>query len=283
MLPRRLLLGGSAAVLSAFGSALILSQKRLRVTRHQLAWRGPRAKRIAHVTDVHVGWSTPPRILDDAVEAIHEAKADAVVMTGDYVNHSLHFSSRLRDFVRRLPEPVFATLGNHDHWTDGPAITQLLESSGARVLANEHAVFDDLTIVGIDDPHTGHHDIEAAFSRAPAAADKLVLTHSPTIADHIARQRGARLILAGHTHGGQVRIPHLTRAVADRAGLPYVGGRVELGATTLYVNAGLGHARGGMRYGRAAAAEVAVFDLIPAAHDERTRDEGTHEPLNLGP
>ena len=70
-------------------------------------------------------------------------------------------------------------------------------------------------------------------------------------------------ILAGHTHGGQVRLPWLTRRVVQGIGSPYIGGYIEIGESILYVNAGIGHTRAGMRYGRAAGAEVALFDLVP--------------------
>lgn len=261
---RKLLLGGGAALLSASGSALLVSERHLRVTRHTLAWRGPRPLRIAHVTDIHVGWTTPERMLSAAVAAVRDAKPDAVVLTGDYVNHSVRFLPKLDRFVSRLPGPVIATLGNHDHWTDAKEITTVLERAGAQVLANGHAAIDGLTIVGIDDSVTKHHDIDKAFAGAPTGDDILVLTHSPAIADRIAAVDDARLVLSGHTHAGQVRVPVITRAIARRRGMPYLSGAADLpNEAMVYVNAGLGHTRRGLRYGRAAAPEVAIFDLEP--------------------
>ncbi len=266
MTRRKLILGGGAALVSAAGgTALFASHRRLRVTRHELSWRTTRARRIAHLTDVHVGWSTPDGILAAAVEQARRARPDVVVLTGDYVNHSLLHLDRLEAFVRALPGPKIATLGNHDHWTDAARITEALECAGARVLVNEAVTVDGLSIVGIDDSVTRHHDIDAAFARADDA-DHLVLTHSPGLADRIVERGSARLILSGHTHGGQIRVPLITEAVARRKGMPYLSGRRDFTDAMLYVNAGLGHTRRGLRYGRGASAEIALFDLVPTAN-----------------
>lgn len=259
-----LLSGGAALVSAAGGTALFASHRRLRVSQHEVSWRTKRARRIAHVTDVHVGWSTPEGMMAAAVEHVRRARPDLVVLTGDYVNHSLTHLDRLEAFVRALPGPKVATLGNHDHWTDASRITDALQRAGARVLVNESIVVDGLSIVGVDDSVTRHHDLDAAFARV-SDADHLVLTHSPALADRIVERSGARLILSGHTHGGQVRVPVITAAVARRRGMPYLSGPREIGDALLYVNAGLGHTRRGLRYGRGAAAEIALFDLVPRA------------------
>ncbi|MEQ8278211.1 MAG: metallophosphoesterase [Deltaproteobacteria bacterium] len=264
MTRRKLLIGGGAAIVSA-GGVFLASHHRLRVTRHEVPWRTRRRVRVAHLTDVHVGWSTPPAMLAAAVEATIEARPDLVVLTGDYVNHSLTHASRLEAFVRALPGPKLATLGNHDHWTDAKAIAELLTRAGAKVLVNGRAEAAGVSVVGIDDSVTHHHDVEAAFAGAPDA-DHLVLSHSPGIAVPIVEQGGARLILSGHTHGGQVRVPVLTAAVARRRGMPFLSGSTAVDDALLYVNAGLGHTRRGLRYGRGTAPELALFDLVPRAN-----------------
>jgi uncharacterized protein len=258
-LTRRALLG--AAVATGVGIGLA-KPAALNVSRHRFAWPGLSGPlRVAHLTDLHFGWSTPPQMIARAIGAVVEAKPDLVVLSGDYVNHSLDHLSRLTAFVERLPARTLATLGNHDHWSGAREVESALFAGGAEVLSNASTEALGLTVVGLDDPRTKHDDAALAFKGA--GPSPLVIAHSPVIADELA-DRGARLILCGHTHGGQLHLPKLTDALGRRVGLDHVGGLAELGpSSTLYVNAGLGHSRKGMRWGEPAIAEVAIFDLLP--------------------
>jgi hypothetical protein len=119
----------------------------------------------------------------------------------------------------------------------------------------------ELAVVGIDDAYTAHHAVRQAFARVPRPRDALVITHYPEVAPAVARF-GGRLILSGHTHGGHLDIPGVTRGLARLAGHRYIGGWYTVGAARLYVNVGIGAAKVQVRTGRAAP-EVAVFDLEP--------------------
>lgn len=254
------------AATSAAGGAAYAGGPAVRVRRHRLPWRVQRPVRIVHITDIHVGWSTPKAVLMAAALAAHQAKPHLTVLTGDYVNTSLTHAETLGRFVSSLPGPVLATLGNHDHWADAPGMTKLLERAGATVLSNRSVLTQPggapLHIVGVDDARTDHDDSERAFYGVKAPQDALVLSHDPTSAGRIAEQ-GGRLILSGHTHGGQVQVPALTDAVGRYVGQPYIKGWYHVDEASLYVNVGLGHSRKGLRLGRDAAAEVSIFDLVP--------------------
>lgn len=265
---RFLQVGAVAAVSAATGTAAAARRAAgVRIRHYRIPWAVPRPVRVVHITDVHVGWSTPARVLDAAVRAAHDARPDLTVLTGDYVNHSMTHAPTLRDFVTRLPGPKIATLGNHDHWTDAPAMARLLEGAGATVLRNASIAGTPggapLTVVGVDDARSGHHDVGRAFHRVEAPEHALVLSHDPASATEIA-ETGGGLVLSGHTHGGQVKIPRLTDAMARATGHPFLGGWYDLEVGRLYVNAGLGHSRAGLRYGEGATAEVAVLELVPA-------------------
>ena len=267
-LSRRTLLKAGALAVSGLAAGQAAAQP-LTTKRHQISLQGLTGPlRLVHVTDVHVGWSTPVPILQRAQRMAHKAKPDLVVLTGDYVNHSLVHLERLKRFVRGLPRPLFATLGNHDHWSGADPIRAALLDSGAEVLDNQHTELRTraglLPIVGMDDGRTGHHDLDAAFSGLRHPERAVVLSHCPSIADALGA-RNAGLILSGHTHGGQIAVPKLTPALVKAWGVPYTAGWFQLSeASRLYVNAGLGHSRRGLRMGRAASPEVAVIDLIPA-------------------
>lgn len=220
----------------------------------------PVARRVVHITDVHVGWTTSSAVLGEAAQLATDLRPDVVVLTGDYVNHSLRHLDALAAFVAGLPEPVVAVLGNHDHWSGAGDVTRCLRRGGAAVLRNAWTNVDGLEVVGIDDARTEHHDVERAF-RGARAREALVLQHAPRIAPEIAAH-GGRLILSGHTHAGHVYAKSVTPRVAKRLGHDYLAGWYPVGGARLYVNAGIGHAP--LRFGERAAPEVAVFDLEPA-------------------
>jgi predicted MPP superfamily phosphohydrolase len=265
------------AVAAAVGSALAASRVKksrrdgLAVTMHTLPWRGERRVRVVHLTDIHVGISTPKRVLDRVADIVRSLEHDVVVLTGDYVNMSTFYAKRITDFVSALPKPCVATLGNHDHWASASRITRALEAGGACVLRNQSVVAAGLVIVGVDDGHTGNADVDRAFSDVDERdRDRaLVLSHFPNTADAIAK-KGARLVLSGHTHAGQVDVPRVMPFLARLAGNPYLRGFHRIGAKTdLYVNAGIGHSLAGLRGGRTAP-EIAVFDLDPRARARKS-------------
>jgi len=238
---------------------------KLRVTTHRVAWPVQRRVRVVQLTDLHVGRNTPMPRLQEAVALAQRARPDVVVMTGDYVNRSLDQLPRLRQLVLALPRPCLATLGNHDHWSGAAAVRAALTRAGVQVLTNASTVVRgggwELTVVGIDDGYTSHHAVRQAFARVPRPRDTLVITHYPEVAPTVARF-GGRLILSGHTHGGHLDVPVVTRGLARLAGHRYIGGWYTVGAARLYVNVGIGAAKVQVRTGRAAP-EVAVFDLEP--------------------
>jgi uncharacterized protein len=227
------------------------------VTRHVVPFRS--RARVVHLTDVHVGPTTPRRFLGEVARRVRELEPDLVVMTGDYVNASTFYADRITELVLQLPQPCLAVLGNHDHWTDAERVTRSLEAGGARVLRNESVHVAGITVVGVDDGRSGHADVERAFAGVGHAEAGLVLSHFPNTADEIAKKH-PRLVLSGHTHAGHFAVPKLTKALAKLAGNPYLHGFHRVGPRTdLYVNAGLGHSLPGLRLG--AKPEIAVFDL----------------------
>jgi predicted MPP superfamily phosphohydrolase len=230
---------------------------RFAVTRHAVPLRSH--ARVVHLTDVHVGPTTPRRFLGEVARRVRELEPDLVVMTGDYVNASTFYADRVTELVLQLPRPCVAVLGNHDHWTDAERISRALAAGGARVLRNESMHVAGMTVVGVDDGRSGHADVERAFARVSDPEDAIVLSHFPNTADEIAKKH-ARLVLSGHTHAGHFAIPKVTKALAKLAGNPYLRGFHRVGPRTdLYVNAGLGHSLPGLRLG--AKPEIAVFDL----------------------
>ena len=240
---------------------------------HQAPFRGARLwgqrppLRVAQLSDIHVGWGTAPETLLQAQRLVHAARPDLLVLTGDYLNNSLSELDALEAWVASLPRPIVATLGNHDHYSGALAIRRMLEKQGVITLVNESTVLDlgsrQLTVVGLDDGFTHRDDPELAFAHVARPDQALVLSHEPRTADLIGLH-GGRLVLSGHTHGGQVALPGLTATLTRLVGMRYLAGWYQAGDSQLYVNAGIGTSVRLPRFGQQATPELAVFELVAA-------------------
>lgn len=199
--------------------------------------------RIGQLSDIHVRTGVKPRVLRAAVEMLNALRPHFVVLTGDYVCLSPKPLPELTAALRDLAVPSYATLGNHDHWSDARRVRQALTRAGVDVLINEHRVLQfgrsHLYLVGVDDSITDHHDPERAFRGVPATATRVVLSHDPKSADFLHHYRPA-LILSGHTHGGQIYFRRLTPFLSKRVGIKYLSGFFEVHGSLLYVTRGLG-------------------------------------------
>jgi predicted MPP superfamily phosphohydrolase len=216
---------------------------------------------VAHLTDLHLRGNRSARPLRHAVQVLNEIEPDLVVLTGDYVRYSERALPFLASVLAKLEPRKVATLGNHDHWLDADAVCFSLTYGGCQVLRNQHLTIElrgaPLHVVGIDDRLTAHDDARAAFAGVPTSGTCVALSHIPEVAEDLVAYRAA-LVLSGHTHGGQVRIPRLTVKILEKLGRRYVSGFYPMGEQLLYVSRGMG-ASVPIRIG--APSEVAVFVL----------------------
>jgi predicted MPP superfamily phosphohydrolase len=163
----------------------------------------------------------------------------------------------------KAPEGVWAVLGNHDHKTDGPLTRAALRRRGIEVLTNQNTGLrrgaDVLQLAGVDDWGWGKADFARAMRGVDTARPSLMLSHEPMALD-VPETRGVSLILSGHTHGGQIRLP-LVGAPAAYVWehLKYLRGAYESEGTQLYVSRGTGVIGVPVRIG--APPEVAVLRL----------------------
>ena len=245
----------AAGVAIASGSATYgyaVESEWVEVTRQTIAIPGwPRpfdGLRVAHITDLHHSPIVPLPYLESCVSRVNAERPDLVALTGDYVTRGKpeEFIPPVAAAVGKLRAPlgVFATLGNHDMWVDGPAMQQALEHHGCTVLRNRRADISlrggRLAVVGIRDLWTENVDLPVAFRGVPEGRPSLILMHNPdTFEDWPPGRPG--LILAGHTHGGQVAIPGFGPPyVPSRYGQKYARGLFPRPKATMYVNRGLG-------------------------------------------
>ncbi|MBX3126071.1 MAG: metallophosphoesterase [Polyangiaceae bacterium] len=224
--------------------------------------------RIVQLTDLHIGnfdrvaqglsWSRLANTLD----------ADLTVVTGDLVTTGTSFYADVAQVLGELAarDGVFVILGNHDQW-DGDAFRRVLTEHRLRVLANEWVELRRgdarLLLAGLDDPYVGRADLDRTLAGRPDAVPTILLSHYPDYFER-ATEHGVALVLAGHTHGGQIGLP----LFADRINIATLTGQrgrglFRQGSASLYVSSGLGTTGPPLRVG--VAPEIACITLRPLA------------------
>jgi predicted MPP superfamily phosphohydrolase len=203
--------------------------------------------RLVLLSDVHAGnlAATPAR-LGRVVAQVNALQPDLILIAGDFtpgeaVIDAATASAALAPLRRlRARLGVVAVPGNHDHWTGLGAVETALGAAGVTLLANQTAVPGPLAIAAVDDDYSRHARTAptlAAARRLPGA--KLVLSHSPDIAPQLTRD--FPLLLAGHTHCGQVVIPFYgSLDPVSRYDDRYRCGVIREGARSVIVTAGIG-------------------------------------------
>lgn len=214
---------------------------------------------VAVVSDVHAGRRVGgARGVAEIVRQVNEESPDLVLLLGDLI-HRWRGAGQHLEALKGLRgrDGVFATLGNHEHsfiWlsrhlsvTHGPAADEwraLYRDLGYELLVNEAYPLtrggERIWIVGVDDAYSGNDDLSGALRAVPADEFRLVITHHPDLIDDPAAG-GVDLILAGHTHGGQVHVPVIGPVhVSCRNPHERVSGLVRAHGTLMYVTRGAG-------------------------------------------
>jgi predicted MPP superfamily phosphohydrolase len=170
--------------------------------------------RIALLSDIHLGngGMTPTR-LSSIVDQVNAVRPDLILIAGDFVTgHDADGAAERAAGLTaplsglRAPLGVLAVFGNHDHWTAPASIRAALAKAGILVLENQAVRRGPLAIIGAGDHFSGHDDLPRALSEARRIGGvPVVVTHSPSLAP--ALPPGYPLVLAGHTHCGQVVLP----------------------------------------------------------------------------
>lgn len=172
-----------------------------------------------------------------------EPKPDAIFFTGDLVDDQSAISDAVEIFRSwQPPLGTWAVPGNWEYRLDDlDLVTQQLKAANVRYLVNESAQLEaGLWIAGVNDPSNALQDLDGAIKDIPAGAPRILLAHSPDIADDVKETRFG-LILAGHTHGGQVNLPFFNGAwLLDGPSQQYVQGLYDVHGSPLYVNRGIG-------------------------------------------
>jgi predicted MPP superfamily phosphohydrolase len=228
--------------------------------------------RIAQVTDMHAG-RVAFDYLDRVMSRVAALKPDLVVFTGDLIHHHSTYVEPAAALVKNFKMPVLVSFGNHEFSPNRgpdepyePGLENLMESAllanGATVLRNasrpiEHAD-GRLWFVGLDDLWFGVFNPQLAFAGVVKNEPVIALSHNPDTAERLA-PFSPDLILSGHTHGGQIRLPIYGPIRLNVAQPQYDMGHFQLPNSQLFVSSGVGYI---MRMRFNCRPEVPIFRLI---------------------
>jgi uncharacterized protein len=208
--------------------------------------------RIAVASDIHAG---APYIdlekIDRMVAMIQKQKPDLVLLPGDFVIQEVlggsfiapeELAQHLKPLL--LHTKVYAVLGNHDAWLDSERVRLALENAGIVVLEDRAALISEnqcrFWLIGLSDYNIGKLEYRQAFAMVPPGEPVLVFTHSPDIFPDIKKAEFS-LLIAGHTHGGQVNLPFIGRAIVpSKYGQRYAIGHIKENDRDLFVTPGIG-------------------------------------------
>lgn len=211
--------------------------------------------RLVHLSDLHMGSEVPSWFLRRVIETVQRLAPDLIVLTGDFVHTCPENVDDLTVLLSKLcaPAGVFAVLGNHDYAVNYPGdaglpgveemVVTALERAGIVVLRNDWVPItigrSRFTLAGLDELWSGRART-APLQTIPSALSRIVLCHNPEIVQFLP-ENSFDLLLCGHTHGGQVRIPPFPPLVTATADRRFWGGLTAHGRGWVFVSRGVGY------------------------------------------
>lgn len=199
---------------------------------------------VGHLTDFHLGKVCTQDFIRHAVDRLLETEPDLIAVTGDFVNFPRFLDPCFEALESvRAPLGVYAVRGNHDYWVGAEDIERRIVERGFTLLHDRGVQLEwngaRFLLAGIESPWN-EAGIPFDFIPTDPSLLKIVLSHTP---DEFPRllKNNPHLVLSGHTHGGQIRIPFFGAVVVpSNYGRKYESGFYEEGESRLYVSRGIG-------------------------------------------
>ncbi len=266
-----LVIGLSAAIGAAlFGIGVWQAQQPPEVVRYRVTLAGlSRPLKLVQLADTHAGRDMSPDRLSRIVAGVNRLRPDVVVMTGDYIsgNPDNWTLAETADAIAPLtdlkaPLGVFAVVGNHD---DPQKTRWAMRDTAIRLLVNETADLGVIVIVGADDlggPRQPVEQMRRLVRGEKGERPVIVLSHRPEFFEWLPPR--SELLLAGHTHGGQVQLPGLTRALLGEYLGRHMRGSFFEGGQLMIVSSGVGTTALPIRWG--VPPEIVEISLVPAGY-----------------
>ncbi len=225
--------------------------------------------RVAALSDFHLYPFTQLSFLKRAVEAANRLGPDVTVLLGDFVDQTADAMDELGPLLGTLQAKlgVFAVLGNHDHRKGASRVEERLNREGIEVLSNRGVFLESggapFHLAGVDSI-SGKFDLRSALSGVREAVPTVLLAHEPDVADAVRRDGRVAVQLSGHSHGGQIRLPALSRCGLPLGARKYPFGSYRWAGLFLHTSRGLGTTGAPIRVG--STPEVSEVVLVEAGN-----------------
>jgi len=219
-------------------------EPKLLFVNHYKIETGFKAK-YALIADMHLGIYNDASIMERTVDKINKEDVEAVLIAGDFTYEPQFYDMRkLFASLSKLKVPVYAVLGNHDCQQPGPDIRKKLESVltslGVKLITNKAVKLNNVTLLGLGSLWAGDDDL-SRLNTYTKEENLVVLTHNPDTTLDYKSNHYPDLTLAGHTHGGQVRIPYLYKKIIPvRGDVPWDQGLYTFKDQKVFVTSGIG-------------------------------------------
>jgi uncharacterized protein len=253
---------------------LELIEQTIRLRRLPEAFHG---LRIVQVSDIHYDQFSEPYFVRETVRRINALHPDIVLLTGDFVTDGLvarRVSARLSYPCAEILSSIqcphrFASLGNHDTLVGWPVVVDALKVHGIPTLVDSYLPFERdgsrLWFAGLRSSLEDSPNLDQAVPHVAGPNEPVILmAHEPDYATRVVKHGGVDLMLSGHTHGGQIRLPFIgtPQRMLARGGRHYVHGYFNVGPMQLYVNRGIGTVKVPIRF--LCPPELTLITLQPA-------------------
>jgi len=220
----------------------------------------PKGIKLVHISDAHGRGITENGRLSRAIKSF---EPDVIVLTGDMIDKSTVDFNPVLETVKNLSyvAPVLFIPGNHERANPrGEEFIGLLRKAGASVLLNGAKMIKGVSVCGVDDINFFLDDIPKSI--AVNGRFDILLSHSPAISGSV-KNFYIPLVLSGHTHGGQVRLPAFGALLLPDRDIPrhLVKGLVEDGDSKYYISVGLGTSVVPIRFMNRA--EISLITVVP--------------------
>ena len=209
--------------------------------------------KIVHFSDLHYGRIITDQELKIISKEINLINPDIVVFTGDLIDDSIDIDNfndeKLISFLSSIKAKYgkYAVRGNHDYVVYADKIKNLFADAGFTYLENSYDILynesnDKIFIGGLDTSFYDKDDLDKTLAyQGENISYKIMLTHEPDISDEIvSKDNTINLILAGHSHNGQVRLPFIGALKTPEKAKKYYDNYYKIQNTDLYVSSGIG-------------------------------------------
>lgn len=210
--------------------------------------------KIVHFSDLHYNRAITINKVKSIINEINLINPDIVVFTGDLIDKDVNLTSKDYKQLTELLSQIntkygkYAIMGNHDYEKDEKGIIEIYNDSNFKYLDNDYDIIynsknEEIFIGGINTVSYGLDDIDKTMHYLKNNQDidyKIILVHEPDISDKIVNDYSVNLILAGHSHNGQIRLPIIGAIYTPQYSKKYYDNYYNINGTNLYISSGIG-------------------------------------------